>query len=109
MDLEGEIAAVAEQIERRDGDLSFLTRRQHALHERYQEGGGLTYRSRTRGVLLGLGFSAREFDMPAQTLTAGSGRGPASPAFFWEAPACSFWTSRRTISTSRPANGWRNS
>ena len=37
-----------------ESELAALIKRQQALRERYEEGGGLTYRSRTRAALLGL-------------------------------------------------------
>ena len=41
------------------------------LIERYEDEGGLTYQSRTRAALLGLGFREEEFGMPTSALSGG--------------------------------------
>ncbi|MDR0840425.1 MAG: ABC-F family ATP-binding cassette domain-containing protein [Christensenellaceae bacterium] len=48
-----------------------LVLRQSALQERYEAEGGLTYRSRTRSTLLGLGFSEAELEQPLGTMSGG--------------------------------------
>ncbi len=63
MDIERETAEVTAAIENKSGDLSTLVERQTALIEEYENRGGLTYKSRTRSALLGLGFSEKDFDM----------------------------------------------
>ena len=42
-------------------ELDALVRRQHSLRERYEDGGGLTFRSRTRAALVGLGTAKAAF------------------------------------------------
>jgi ATP-binding cassette subfamily F protein 3 len=49
-------------------------RRQAELRERFEEEGGLTYRSRTRAALLGLGFSEAELDQEIATMSGGQMR-----------------------------------
>lgn len=55
----------------KDTELSSLIERQTSLIEKYQDLGGLTYKSRTRSSLLGLGFNESEFTMPTGKLSGG--------------------------------------
>ena len=71
MDVERETAEVTAAIENKSGDLSSLVERQTALIEEYENRGGLTYKSRTRSALLGLGFSEKDFDMQVGSLSGG--------------------------------------
>ena len=71
MDIERETAEVTAAIESKSGDLSTLVERQTALIEEYENRGGLTYKSRTRSALLGLGFSEKDFDMQVGSLSGG--------------------------------------
>ena len=59
------------QIERQTGDLDQLVKKQNALLERYQQNGGLTYRARTRSMLLGMGFSQSDLSLPMKALSGG--------------------------------------
>ena len=52
-------------------ELNSLIERQTALLEEYQNNGGLTYKSRTRSSLLGLGFKESDFTMPTGKLSGG--------------------------------------
>ncbi len=70
-DTEDEIAAVTASIDAGEGDLDALVERQTRLIEEYEALGGLTYKSRTRSALLGLGFSEDEFTMPVGNLSGG--------------------------------------
>lgn len=54
-----------------ESELAALIKRQQALRERYEEGGGLTYRSRTRAALLGLGFAEAELQKPLSMMSGG--------------------------------------
>lgn len=71
MDIEAETKQVTEAIDRKDGNLDELVDRQTRLIEKYEQLGGLTYKSRTRSALLGLGFSEGEFDMEVGSLSGG--------------------------------------
>lgn len=71
MDIERETVEVTAAIENKSGDLSTLVERQTALIEEYENRGGLTYKSRTRSALLGLGFSEKDFDMQVGSLSGG--------------------------------------
>lgn len=70
-DMETEISALAHQIDSKSGNLDELVERQTMLIEQFERAGGLTYKSRTRSVLLGLGFSENDFTMPVGNLSGG--------------------------------------
>ncbi len=44
---------------------------QSRLHDEFEKNGGLTYKSRTRSALLGLGFTEDEFNVSTQKLSGG--------------------------------------
>ena len=68
---EREIERITTAIEQGGGDLTDLIARQTGLIERFEREGGLTYQSRTRAALLGLGFREAEFAMPTSALSGG--------------------------------------
>lgn len=70
-DMEREIAFLTEQIDRGKGDLNALVERQTRLIEEFEAQGGLTYQSRTRAALLGLGFREQDFTMEVGALSGG--------------------------------------
>ena len=70
-DMEKEIAQVTSQIDNNAGSLEELVEKQTRLIEQYENLGGLTYKSRTRSALLGLGFSEQELEMPVGNLSGG--------------------------------------
>ena len=70
-DMETEISALAHQIDNKSGKLDELVERQTMLIEQFERAGGLTYKSRTRSALLGLGFSENDFTMPVGNLSGG--------------------------------------
>ena len=70
-EIERETAAVTSDIENKNGDINALVERQTALIEEYESKGGLTYKSRTRSALLGLGFSEKDFEMKVGNLSGG--------------------------------------
>lgn len=69
--MEQEIAQVTSDIDSQNGDLNALVERQTALIEQFERMDGLTYKSRTRSALLGLGFKENEFEMPVGSLSGG--------------------------------------
>lgn len=69
--METEISALAHQIDNKSGNLDELVERQTMLIEQFERAGGLTYKSRTRSALLGLGFSENDFTMPVGNLSGG--------------------------------------
>ena len=68
---EHEIEKITITIEHSTGDLTELISRQTELIERFERDGGLTYKSRTRSALMGLGFREAEFSMPTAALSGG--------------------------------------
>ena len=68
---EREIERLTAQIDEGGSDLNALIARQTELIERFERDGGLTYKSRTRSALLGLGFREEEFGMPTSALSGG--------------------------------------
>ena len=48
-----------------------LIEKQHRLREAFEDGGGLTYRARTRSTLLGLGFEEAELNKPFTVFSGG--------------------------------------
>lgn len=70
-DMEEEISAVTNDIDNKNGDLNELVERQTHLIESFENLGGLTYKSRTRSALLGLGFKESDFTMPVGSLSGG--------------------------------------
>ena len=70
-EMEDEIASLSAAIDAGDGDLDALVEKQTQLMEEYEAQGGLTYKSRTRSALLGLGFSENDFTMTVGSLSGG--------------------------------------
>lgn len=69
---EKELKRVAAEIDAASGErLKALVEEQTARTERFQERGGLTYRSRARAAMLGLGFSEDDFIKPVRALSGG--------------------------------------
>ena len=71
IEMENEISAVTSDIDNQNGNLDNLVLKQTQLIEKYEELGGLTYKSRTRSALIGLGFSENDFEMPVGNLSGG--------------------------------------
>lgn len=71
IEMENEISDVTIAIDNQSNDLDNLVIKQTQLIEKYEELGGLTYKSRTRSALIGLGFSENDFDMPVGNLSGG--------------------------------------
>jgi ATP-binding cassette subfamily F protein 3 len=70
-EIETEISELTNAIDNQSGDLDALVERQTQLIERFEALGGLTYKSRTRSALLGLGFKESDFEMPVGNLSGG--------------------------------------
>ncbi len=66
-----QIEALSQQIENGIGDIDDAVLKQTALIENYEREGGLTYKSRAKSALVGLGFSEDDFDKPTGTLSGG--------------------------------------
>lgn len=69
--IEAELEILAQKIERNEGNLGELINRQSNLHDEFAREGGLTFRSRARSALLGLGFAEQDFDLPCSSLSGG--------------------------------------
>ncbi|MDR1565432.1 MAG: ATP-binding cassette domain-containing protein [Oscillospiraceae bacterium] len=71
MDIEDELEHIHSQIELAASPVEALVERQIFLHEEYDRLGGLTYKSRTRSALLGLGFGEDKISQSTATLSGG--------------------------------------
>ena len=69
--MEADLAALNQKIARQPADIDALIEEQMRLMEEHERLGGLTYKSRTRAALLGLGFTENEFAMPVGNLSGG--------------------------------------
>ena len=69
--METDLAALNQRIARRPDNIDELIEEQMRLIEEHERLGGLTYKSRTRAALLGLGFSEDQFTMPVGNLSGG--------------------------------------
>lgn len=70
-EMQDEIDSLSMQIENAQGDINEAVSRQTMLIERFEREGGLTYKSRARSALLGLGFTQEDFSKPTGTLSGG--------------------------------------
>lgn len=71
IEAERELDAVNRAIGSGAGELNKLIARQNKLREEYEANGGMTFRSRARSALLGLGFSPAMLDMPLSSMSGG--------------------------------------
>ncbi len=71
LDWEKELSELPERIHRAGTDRDRLIRRQADLTERFEREGGLTFRSRTRSALMGLGFSSQELEKSVTRFSGG--------------------------------------
>lgn len=74
MAMERELESIAAQLEAGEGDTERLVQRQYRLREAFEQGGGMTYRSRARSALLGLGFAKEDLDRKVRHLSGGETR-----------------------------------
>ena len=65
------LGELSELISKNEGDMQQLIEEQHRLTEEYNDRGGLTYRSRARSALLGLGFTEQQLSQGVYTLSGG--------------------------------------
>ena len=71
IEMENEIENLSKKIDEGNDSLDELISRQGFLTEKFQEMGGLTYKSRARATLIGLGFSEDDFYIPVANLSGG--------------------------------------
>lgn len=69
--IEDELNSISEKLSAPGADTTALIQRQHSLNERYEREGGLTFRSRTRSALTGLGFTEQELNKPLSQMSGG--------------------------------------
>lgn len=70
-EIEEEMENIRIALEKGEGDTNRLINRQEALNTEYIRNDGLTFRSRTRSMLLGLGFLESELNLPMNSLSGG--------------------------------------
>lgn len=71
MAMEIDMERIAREIEYGDINRDALIEKQATMQEAFQDAGGLTYKSRTRAALLGLGFSEKDFSLTCDKLSGG--------------------------------------
>lgn len=73
MDIEKQLEQIAKaiEVEKSSENLDKLIATQMRLHDDFERSGGLTYKSRTRSALIGLGFDEKDFSMEAGKLSGG--------------------------------------
>lgn len=71
MQMERELEDIAAAIDADEGGTAELIEMQHRLTEEFQSKDGLTYKSRTRSALIGLGFSEDDFYLTCDKLSGG--------------------------------------
>ncbi|MBQ2846866.1 MAG: ABC-F family ATP-binding cassette domain-containing protein [Clostridia bacterium] len=71
MQMEAELEDIAAAIDNHEGNRDELIERQQTLNEQFQEQEGLTFRSRTRSALIGLGFNENDFYLSCDKLSGG--------------------------------------
>ncbi len=71
MKIESQLEYIAAAIDKNENNRDALIEEQLRLNELFQEQEGLTYRSRTRSALIGLGFSENDFTLTCDKLSGG--------------------------------------
>ena len=70
-EIEKEMEVIRLSLEKGGGDTTRLINRQEALNTEYIRNDGLTFRNRTRSMLMGLGFLESELYLPMNALSGG--------------------------------------
>ncbi len=71
MKIESQLEYIACAIDKNESNRDALIEEQLRLNELFQEQDGLTYKSRTRSALIGLGFSENDFSLTCDKLSGG--------------------------------------
>lgn len=71
IEMEKELEELPKQIENATDDIHSLIEKQDLLLQKFQDNGGLTYKSRTKSSLIGLGFTEEDFTMEVSKLSGG--------------------------------------
>ncbi len=69
--MEARLEEIAHALQTGAGDQTALIAEQSALQEQFERRDGLTFRSRTRSALLGLGFAEKDFTLACSELSGG--------------------------------------
>ena len=69
--MEARLDEIAHALQSGAGDQTALIAEQSALQEQFERQEGLTFRSRTRSALLGLGFAEKDFTLACTALSGG--------------------------------------
>ena len=69
--MEVRLEEIAHDLQKGRGDIDALIAEQSTLHEQFERQDGLTFRSRTRAALVGLGFSEKDFNLPCSAVSGG--------------------------------------
>ncbi|MGN1419876.1 MAG: ATP-binding cassette domain-containing protein, partial [Acutalibacteraceae bacterium] len=70
-EIEDELSDIEKNLSEHNENFTALLERQQFLHEQYERMGGLTYKSRARSALLGIGFDEKDFPLPCSLLSGG--------------------------------------
>jgi len=70
-EIEEEMENIRLTLEKGEGETERLINRQEALNTEYIRNDGLTFRARTRSMLIGLGFLESELNLPMKSLSGG--------------------------------------
>ena len=69
--IERELADINQSLDENSPDFNLMLERGHFLNLEYERLGGLTYLSRARSALIGMGFTEDYFDRPVELLSGG--------------------------------------
>ena len=69
--IEIRLEQLSKEIQKQPDNMDKLIDEQLRLTEKYQSSGGLTYKSRVKATLIGLGFSKDDFYLPVEKLSGG--------------------------------------
>lgn len=70
-EIERELNDIENKLHTDTDKLETLLDRQHYLTNRYEQMGGLTYKSRAKSALMGIGFKESDFTLPCSILSGG--------------------------------------
>ena len=70
-EIDRRLSEISTLLSRQEGDTDELIEEQHRLTEAFNDRGGLTYESRARSALLGLGFTEQQLTQGVYTLSGG--------------------------------------
>ena len=70
-EIDRRLSEISALLSKNEGDIDALIEEQHRLTEEYNDRGGLTYQSRARSALIGLGFTQQQLSQGVYTLSGG--------------------------------------